>query len=105
MLLVLAQAAVVAASPTPATTSPAPALPTVAAPAAAQAGVASYPPKFFADAHPNSAVDMVERLPGFSLDSGSDVRGYEGAAGNVLIDGHRPASKSEGRQQIGRAHV
>jgi len=78
----LAQAAVVAAAPAPA-----------AAPA--QEGVTSYPPAFFADAHPNTANDMVARLPGFTLDTGNGVRGYEGAAGNVLIDGQRPATKSD----------
>ena len=59
------------------------------------AGVTSYPPAFFAAQNPNSAADMVGRLPGFSLDTGDSVRGFEGAAGNVLIDGQRPASKSD----------
>jgi hypothetical protein len=66
------------------------------APAAAQEGVTSYPAAFFASAHPNTAMDMISRLPGFTLDTGSGVRGYEGAAGNVLIDGQRPATKTEG---------
>ena len=38
---------------------------------------------------------MVIRLPGFSLDDGSSVRGFAGAAGNVLIDGQRPTSKTD----------
>jgi len=88
LLFVLAQAAAAAVSPAP------------AAAEAAQAGVTSYPPEFFADVHPNSALDMVARLPGFSLDTGSGVRGYEGAAGNVLIDGQRPAAKSDGLDAI-----
>jgi hypothetical protein len=69
----------------------------VAAPAAApaQEGVTSYPAAFFASAHPNTANDMIVRLPGFTLDTGNGVRGYEGAAGNVLIDGQRPATKSD----------
>jgi outer membrane receptor protein involved in Fe transport len=87
LLFVLAQAAAAAVSPAPAA-------------AEATAGVTSYPPEFFADAHPNSALDMVARLPGFSLDTGSGVRGYEGAAGNVLIDGQRPAAKSDGLDAI-----
>jgi len=81
-LLVLAQAAAAAG-------------PVVPGAAAAQPAVVSYPPQFFADAHPNTALDMVSYLPGFSLDTGSGVRGYEGSAGNVLIDGQRPASKSD----------
>jgi hypothetical protein len=81
LIWALAQAAVVAA--------PAP------AEAPAQEGVTSYPASFFAGAHPNTAADMINRLPGFTLDTGSGVRGYEGAAGNVLIDGQRPASKTD----------
>jgi hypothetical protein len=38
---------------------------------------------------------MVQRLPGFVFDDGSSVRGLAGAAGNVLIDGQRPASKTD----------
>jgi len=84
LLLLLAQAAVVAPETTPA-----------ASPPATASGVVSYGPDFFAALRPNTALDMVQRLPGFSLDPGSTVRGFEGAAGNVLIDGQRPASKSD----------
>eukprot|EP01035_Chromulina_nebulosa_P036529 gene36529-49211_t len=48
-----------------------------------------------AASQPNSAMDMISRIPGFSFDGGDNVRGYGGAAGNVLIDGQRPATKSE----------
>jgi outer membrane receptor protein involved in Fe transport len=65
-----------------------------AAPVANQ-GVTSYPASFFAEAQPNSAMDMIARIPGFAFDEGDSVRGYGGAAGNVLIDGQRNASKSE----------
>ena len=58
-------------------------------------GVISYPPAFFAAQRPASAKEMLERVPGFTLDDGSSVRGFEGAAGNVLIDGRRPASKND----------
>lgn len=58
-------------------------------------GVISYPPAFFAAQRPASAKEMLQRVPGFSLDDGSSVRGFEGAAGNVLIGGRRPASKSD----------
>ncbi|QTC92541.1 TonB-dependent receptor plug domain-containing protein [Brevundimonas goettingensis] len=64
--------------------------------AAARSGsVVVYEPAFFAGVQPNTALDMIERLPGFAFDSGGDVRGLSGAQGNVLIDGQRPASKSE----------
>jgi outer membrane receptor protein involved in Fe transport len=69
-----------------------------------QAGVISYPASFFAGSNPNNAYDMVQRVPGFTLDEGeSNVRGYAGAAGNLLIDGARPASKTVSlRQQLSR---
>jgi len=71
-----------------------------AAAPAAQTGVISYPPSFFAQYQPGNAMDMVDRIPGFTFDSGSGVRGYEGSAGNVLIDGARPATKTDDLEQI-----
>ena len=40
-------------------------------------GISVYPPSFFADARPATAYDMLSRLPGFSLDTGTGttVRG------------------------------
>lgn len=58
-------------------------------------GVTAFEASFFAGAQLNSAMDMVERVPGFSFDEGDDVRGLGGTAANVLVDGRRPASKSE----------
>jgi outer membrane receptor protein involved in Fe transport len=81
MLWALAQAAAVATAPAPVVQE-------------AQ-GVTSYGPEFFATMRPANALEMVQRLPGFTLDTGSSVRGYEGAAGNVLVDGHRPTSKTD----------
>ena len=74
--------------------------PTTAADAAQQ-GVLVFEPAFFADSSPNTALDMISRLPGFGLDTGNtDTRGFAGAAGNVLIDGDRPSSKSDGLDDI-----
>jgi outer membrane receptor protein involved in Fe transport len=81
----LAQAAVVAAP------APAP---------AAQQGVMGYPAAFFAQYQPANAAEMVQRIPGFTFDGGSGVRGYEGSAGNVLIDGQRPTTKTDDLDQI-----
>jgi outer membrane receptor protein involved in Fe transport len=68
--------------------------------AAPTAGVISYQPEFFAAAQPANAEEMLMRLPGFTLDLGADVRGFEGAAGNVLIDGQRPVSKTDSLEEI-----
>lgn len=55
-----------------------------------------YPAEFFQQYTPQNAMDMINRLPGFSFDRGSNARGFGGNAGNVLIDGARPTSKSGG---------
>jgi outer membrane receptor protein involved in Fe transport len=62
---------------------------------AAPNSVIPYPASFFADQRPDTAYDMVQRVPGFTFDDGSAVRGLAGAAGNVLIDGQRPSSKTD----------
>jgi len=69
------------------------------APAAADA-VTSYPQSFFDSVKPNTALDMINALPGFTLDTGGGVRGFGGAAGNVLIDGERPATKNDALDQF-----
>ncbi len=97
ILIFLAQAAVSAAQ-IPSVPSAPPAAPAQAA--AATEGVTRYDPSFFAAYAPGNAQEMVNRLPGFTLDAGSGVRGYEGAAGNVLIDGQRPSSKTDTIDQL-----
>jgi hypothetical protein len=85
-LLILAQAAAASAP--------------AVAPPAEQQGVVSYPAGFFTGLNSSNALDMVGRIPGFTLDTGASVRGFEGAAGNVLIDGQRPSSKSDSVDQV-----
>ncbi len=80
-------AAMIAA--TPAIAAPAPPSPTN------QIRVIRYPTAFYAAAQPNTAMDMLAHTPGFTFDAGQAVRGFAGAAGNVLVDGARPASKDD----------
>jgi len=62
-----------------------------------------YDAAFFAPFAPRTAYDIVQHVPGFQLDLGStqsatgsvDVRGFAGTAGNVVINGARPSTKSE----------
>jgi hypothetical protein len=70
------------------------------APPPADGGRVSYPAEFYAPFRPSNAKEMVDRTPGFTLEKGDDVRGFGGAAGNVLIDGQRPASKSVPLDQV-----
>jgi outer membrane receptor protein involved in Fe transport len=67
---------------------------------AQQSNILSYPTAFFAEAHPNTAYDMLARLPGFTFVNVNSARGFAGSAGNVLIDGQRPTSKSDDLQSI-----
>jgi hypothetical protein len=79
----------------------APARATAESPArSATAAVTRYDPSFFVDIQPNTAFDMVTRLPGFSFDGGAAVRGFADAAGNVLVDGDRPTSKQDSLQSV-----
>ncbi|WP_296595812.1 TonB-dependent siderophore receptor [Phenylobacterium sp.] len=84
---VLAQAAVAAAPPA------------AIAPPQTQ-GVISYPVTFFAGQQVANAAEMLARVPGFTLDTGNSVRGFEGAAGNVIVDGARPTSKTDNLEEI-----
>lgn len=60
-------------------------------------GVQVYPRAFFNRFNPQTARDMINRLPGFMLDLGDDdLRGFGKTAGNVLIDDERPSSKKGG---------
>jgi hypothetical protein len=71
-------------------------------PASTPEGVQVFEPTFFARFNPVTAEDMVRQLPGFSLDEGADLRGFGATAGNVLIDGQRPSSKTSIREELGR---
>ena len=56
----------------------------------------TYDAAFFSQYAPRTALDIARRVPGFALDLGdNDVRGFAGAAGNVVINGARPSSKAE----------
>jgi hypothetical protein len=92
-LLGLGGAAIAQTAPAPVATATGAATtePTIAAD-----GRTSYPVAYFAQYAPTTALDIVQRLPGFALDSGDqDVRGFGGAAGNLVIDGARPSAKSD----------
>lgn len=70
------------------------AVPTPAADASAN-GKRQFRADFFAAYAPVTALDMVRRIPGFSIAGDEGRRGFGENAGNVLIDGDRPSSKSD----------
>lgn len=76
-------------------------LPAIAEEAGQSSRITAYDASFFARAQPYSAFDMLALLPGYAFsEADADVRGFVGAAGNVLIDGDRPASKHESLETI-----
>jgi hypothetical protein len=59
-----------------------------------------YEKSYFDQFNPQTALDMVNQTPGFSLDGGDDRRGFSGAVGNLLIDGLRPSAKNQSLDTI-----
>ncbi len=73
----------------------------IAVAADATNSVTEFERDYFASAQPVSALDIVKLVPGFRLEEGnSDLRGYAGAGGNVLIDGQRPTSKEDSLEDV-----
>jgi hypothetical protein len=73
-----------------------------AQPSGRSARATTYEAAFFAQYAPRTALDIAQRVPGFTLDlgnsqagNGNDVRGFAGTAGNIVINGARPSSKAE----------
>lgn len=62
--------------------------------------VVTYDASFFERYKPNTALDMVERIPGFQVDDGADKRGFGGAVGNVLINDRYPSAKQDSLSSI-----
>lgn len=60
----------------------------------------AYAADFYTPFQPQTALEMLERTPGFSISDGSGVRGFGGAAGNILIDGQRPTVKAGGISEV-----
>ncbi|MBX7458084.1 TonB-dependent receptor plug domain-containing protein [Qipengyuania sp. 1NDH17] len=64
-----------------------------------------YEPQYFAQFAPRNALDMVSRIPGFTISGGNDggQRGLGQADQNVLVNGERFSSKSDSvRDQLSR---
>lgn len=75
------------------------------APAAANGDAQVFEPVYFAQFAPRNALDMVDRIPGFSISGGNDQgqRGLGQATQNVIVNGERLSSKSESvRDQLRR---
>ncbi len=55
--------------------------------------IVTYQASFFSRFQPNSALDMLDQLPGFLMSISGELRGYGSDTGNVLVNGRRPSSK------------
>ena len=66
-----------------------------------EGAIQSYTPAYFTTFAPQTAADMVARLPGFEIrGGGGGARGFGQASLNVLINGRRPSSKSSSANDI-----
>src|ERR1051326_18381 len=74
-----------------------------AVPASAQAQIESSRPDFFTAARPATAMDMINRLPGFTFDGGDGSRGFSGNSGNVLIRSEEHTSELQSHSFISYA--
>jgi len=59
-----------------------------------QEGKKVFVPADFAQFAPRTALDMLNRVPGFSIKEEDEDRGLGEASGNVVIDGQRLSGKS-----------
>lgn len=103
----LALAAVLVAGEAAAQTAPAPATVTAPKPVDPQGaqpagqpdrvtGRRTYDAAWFATFAPATALQIVQRVPGFTIESiDPSLRGFGGAAGNVVVNGQRPSAKSD----------
>ena len=56
---------------------------------------------YYAEFNPVTALDLVNRTPGFNLQQQSGSRGLAGVRSNILINGKRPPPKGQSiRQQL-----
>ena len=76
--------------------------------AASESDTITYEPSFFAPYNPVTALDIVDRVPGFKLkrqgSSGSGgeekIRGFGNNLSDALINGKRPSTKSTPIEKI-----
>jgi outer membrane cobalamin receptor len=58
-------------------------------------GTRTFTPADFARFAPRTALDMLQRVPGFSIQQAVQERGLGQATGNVLLNGQRISNKSD----------
>ncbi|NNE56859.1 MAG: hypothetical protein HKN36_02020 [Hellea sp.] len=73
-----------------------------ATPAAAQDDnvLRSFEPDYFAHFAPRTALDMINRVPGFQLESGTTDRGIGQGGANLLLDGKLITGKGDDASEI-----
>jgi len=69
---------------------------------ALNANQASYPAAYFAQYSPRSALDIINRVPGFQLSQAENKRGLGQGGANILINGERVTGKTDIGSQLGR---
>ncbi len=65
----------------------------------------SYALEYFGQYTPRTALDMIERVPGFRLRSSENKRGLGQGGANVLINGERISGKTNAEDQLSRINA
>ncbi|MGK0297779.1 MAG: hypothetical protein ACI9XC_001396 [Gammaproteobacteria bacterium] len=60
-----------------------------------QALIVDYTASYFSRYKPETALDMVQQLPGFQVDNGDLSRGFTDTIGNILINDNYPSAKQD----------
>lgn len=60
----------------------------------------TFEPSYFDQFSPQTAFDMLARVPGFALRDGGNERGFGEATANFLINGSRPSTKNQNARNI-----
>jgi hypothetical protein len=65
-------------------------------------GMKIFAPAYFDKYSPNTALDMVDQIPGFQLEGSDGKRGLGQGGANVLINGERISGKTDPGDQLSR---
>lgn len=61
-----------------------------------------FPADYFTDYVPRTALDMINRIPGFAIVAADERRGLGQGGANILVNGKRLTGKTEPEDELGR---
>ncbi len=67
--------------------------------------IASYEPTYFNIYSPQTALDMISQVPGFSISGADEKRGLGEGGANILVNGRRLTGKTDPQSQLSRINA